>query len=161
MKYAAWNEKLIDHVFGRRTDTSPVTRIPATPEELCLARGSSPAVVANMSRQELDSVVTEFIACLKAELADEKFALLRYCLHYREDGNWWAPGDDQQPYFFAMLWFTCLIAYGYPSDSERDFHSRMRAAFGTAISLQDNALGGLDEVMLILFRFDRSANNAR
>jgi hypothetical protein len=161
MTYAAWNEKLIDHVFRRRADSSPVTRIPATPEELCLARGHSPAAVANMSRQELEAVVEEFIACLKTELADEKYGLLRYCLHYREDGSWWTPAGDQQPYFFAMLWFTCLIAYGYPSDSERDFHARIRAAFGSAISLQDNALGGLDDVWEDLAQWTREHSGQR
>jgi hypothetical protein len=155
MTYGAWNEKLVDHVFGNRGDNSPVTRIPATPEELCLVRGSCSTSVANLARHEVDAVVADFIGCLKAELAKERMALLRYCLHYREDFKWWSPGDDQQPYFFAMLWFTCLIAYGYPTDTDGDFHARMRSVLGATSNLQDNALGGLDDVWEDLARWTR------
>ncbi len=143
MSYGDWNEKLVEHVFGRSADTSPVSRIPATPEELCVVAGENPAT---MSQLEVDAITADFLKCAKAELATPRRSLLRYCLHYREDSSWWGPTSYQQPYFFGMLWLTCLVAYGFPADIEGDFYARMRVALDGNVSLQGNALGGLDDV---------------
>lgn len=143
MSYSDWNERLVAHVFGRSTDNSPVSRIPATPEELCIVAGRSPAT---MAQHEVDAVVADFLGCVKTELATPKRSLLRYCLYYREDPSWWGPTSDEQPYFFSMLWLTCLVAYGFPAGVEGDFYTRMRATLDTKVSLQGNALGELDDV---------------
>jgi hypothetical protein len=141
--YGVWNEKLIAHVFSRAENDGPVFRIPATPEELCIVAGRKPAT---MSSAEIDAVVADFVTCIKAELAAPKRGLLRYCLHYKEDPTWWGPNSFDQPYFFAMLWLTCLIAYGWPTDVEGDFYARMRVALDGSASLQGITLGELDDV---------------
>jgi len=99
-----------------------------------------------MPPEEIESVAHDFLRCVRTELEKERRGLLRYCLHYREDRSWWGPDSEEQPYFFAMLWLTCLVAYGFPSDGGGDFHARMRAALGTAAGLQGGELGELDDV---------------
>ena len=47
----------------------------------------------------------------------------------------WTPKSPEPPYFFAMLWFTCLVAYGYP-DAEGGFYDRLWGLIGNTDSLQ-------------------------
>lgn len=143
MSYGHWNERLVAHIFGRSSDSSPISRIPATPEELCVVAGKDPA---KLTSGEIDALVARFLADIKTELASPRRSLLRYCLHYREDASWWSPTSYQEPYFFAMLWLTCLIAYGYPTNVEGDFYARIRTALDGNVSLQGTALGELDDV---------------
>ncbi|MDF3069425.1 MAG: hypothetical protein K0R38_5026, partial [Polyangiaceae bacterium] len=146
------------HVLGRRTDSSPVSRIPATPEELCLVAGLNPSAVTT---SETEATVEDFLASIKAELAIPKRSLLRYCLYYREDPSWWGPGSDEEPYFFAMLWLTCLVAYGFPIGKQGDFHARLHAALDTKVSLQGNALGDLDDAWEDVEQWTRGRSHYR
>ena len=152
MSYADWNEKLVDHVFGRSRDAGPVLRIPATPEELCVVAGRDPAL---LSSAQIDTVVRGFLECIREELHAEKLSFLRYCLHYREDRGWWSTSNYEQPYFFAMLWLTCLVAYGFPAENDGDFYARLRLALDGNASLQGIALGGLDDVWEDLEKWTR------
>jgi hypothetical protein len=158
MSYTYWNERLVEHVLGRSSDSSPISRIPATPEELCIVAGKEPATLTST---EIDAIVARFLGDIKAELASPRRSLLRYCLYYRQDASWWSPTSYQEPYFFAMLWLTCLIAYGYPTNVEGDFYARMRTALDGNASLQGTVLGELDDVWEDLERWTCSRPDYR
>ena len=112
-----------------------------------------------MTKDEIDRLVAEFLGCIKEELASPRRSFLRYCLHYRVEPSWWGPNSDQQPYFFAMLWLTCLVAYGFPIDVSGDFHTRMRAALDGAVNLHSNKLGELDDVWEDLEKWTENKSN--
>jgi hypothetical protein len=118
--YGQWNERLIKHYF--RTDDrgvldQPVDRLPATPEDLALAAGAPEA--------DADRAADAFIRQIVASLPHGRMSFCRFCL---EQGGW-SPRWPEPPQFFAMLWFTCLVAYGYPG-GEGDFGDRIEKVLG-------------------------------
>lgn len=123
--YAAWNDLLIRHHLSTAAGTSkrPVLRIPATPEELCAAAGKPPELAQYL--------VDSFVDCVRTELPFGK-SFDSFCTSRRN----WSPRDARPPHYFGMLWFTCLVAYGFP-DGERGFHDRMQHILGRS---QRNAM---------------------
>ena len=119
--YAQWNERLLEYflVRGDDTDGTPVTRLAATPKELTLVVGDDSATPK--------AVAERFVEVIRQELPlGQSFS--SYCLDYvryaRQLKNPWTSESGDSPHFFAMLWFTCLVAYGYPDPSE-GFHNRI------------------------------------
>ena len=118
--YTEWNERLLEYCLRKRdtADGTPVNRLVATPEELTLVAGDDSA--------SPDAIAKQFVAVIKQELPRQSFS--RYCLDYvshaRQPEKPWTPESEDSPHFFAMLWFTCLVAYGYP-DPQSGFHARL------------------------------------
>ena len=118
--YAEWNERLLEYCLVRHdgADGTPVTRLAATPEELTLVVGDDAATA--------DAVAKRFVEVIRQELPHGR-SFSGYCLDYvsyARRSNPWTPKSGDSPHFFAMLWFTCLVAYGYPDPSE-GFHNRI------------------------------------
>ena len=117
--YAEWNQRLLEYCFliGNGTDGTPVTRLAATREELTLVVGDDSA--------DPDTVAERFVEVVRQELPRGR-SFSGYCLDYgpRRSTNPWTPASGDSPHFFAMLWFTCLVAYGYP-DPSIGFHDRL------------------------------------
>jgi len=109
--YEEWNDCLFHYCLGAASpDPPPVERLAATPEEL--------VVVVGATKDEIDDVARAFVdACLSKIPSGRSF--YGYCGsdlgRRRASEAPWTPEADEPPYFFAMLWFTCLVAYGYPN----------------------------------------------
>lgn len=121
--YDEWNKRLVDYCFrvtlGGRRDA--LERIPATPEELRLVTGDSNA--------DPKEVIVAFASRVKEQIPVTVTTFCSFCLNYRG----WSSSSSDIPHFFAMLWLTCLVAYGYPEGQETNsFHDRMTALFGRA-----------------------------
>lgn len=116
--FQKWNERLVEYCFrsGGASDDGPVERIPATPEELR-------EVVGDPSAQS-DEVVGAFVASVKRRIP-QGVSFEGFCNNY----GLWSPESEHPPRFFAMLWLTCLVAYGHP-DARSGFHDRMTRLFG-------------------------------
>lgn len=116
--YDEWNERLVAYCFSRSAQAgSPVERIPATPEELVHVV-SDPVAIP----QEVAEV---FVACMREQLRPNVLGFCGFCRKYGS----WSTQALTPPHFFAMLWLTCLLAYGYP-DAEGGFHERVIRLFG-------------------------------
>ena len=124
--YVEWNERLVDYTLREHVPNSgPVERIAATPEEL--------ALVAGVTADDANAVAQAFVDACKAALPSG-VSLCGFC----EDRSGrllaanrnWTPQAASAPPFFAMLWFTCLVAYGYP-DAEGGLHNRLRRLLGS------------------------------
>lgn len=116
--YQKWNERLVEYCFRsvEGSDDEPVERIPATPEELREVVGDPAA--------KPEEVVEAFVASVKRKIpAGVSFE--GFCRNYLA----WSPASENPPRFFAMLWLTCLVAYGYPEEGS-GFHDRMTKLFG-------------------------------
>jgi hypothetical protein len=117
--YERWNERLVAYCF--RSDGSslgkPVERIPATPEELLGVVGDRSAAPEDVAGTFVDSVLSQIPPGISFE---------GFCGDYRG----WTPFHDWPPRFFAALWFTCLVAYGFPPGDDDGFHVRMERLFG-------------------------------
>lgn len=121
--YEQWNERLIAYSFGRGARAiATVERIPATPEEL--------VQVIDDPAADPHEVTEAFVSCVKEKLPLNAVSFCRFCQSY---GNW-SPQSSDPPHFFAMLWLTCLVAYGYP-DIEEDFYDRIKKLFGRRLTL--------------------------
>ncbi len=121
--YDEWNERLIAYCFAQGTRaTSVVERIPATPEEL--------AQVIHDPSADPHEVTEAFISCIREKLRPNAVSFCGFCQRY---GNWSSQASGP-PHFFAMLWFTCLVAYGYP-DIEGGFHDRITRLLGRGLNL--------------------------
>lgn len=92
-------------------------RIPATPEELV-------QVVSDPTAIPLE-VAEIFVACMREQLRPNVVGFCGFCRMYGS----WSSQSSTPPHFFAMLWLTCLLAYGYP-DAEGGFHERVVRLFG-------------------------------
>lgn len=116
--YERWNERLVAYCF--RSDESsldgPVERIPASPEELLEVVGDRFAA----SEDVAETFVASVLARIPPGTSFEGF-----CGDYQG----WTPARDRPPHFFAALWFTCLVAYGFPPGDD-GFHARMERLFG-------------------------------
>jgi hypothetical protein len=120
--YYEWNRKLAEHFLGvhhSEDRDTPLERIAATPEEL--------ARVAGEPAENAEPVVEAFAALIRRELKPGQ-GFCDYCLGYHSD-------SDDYPPFFAMLWFTCLVAYGYP-ERGGSFSERWGEALGKIDSFQ-------------------------
>ena len=115
--YEVWNSRLVEYCLTSARDgrTSPVERIPATPEEL--------AAVAGVSAEDSYAVVDAFVGTVVLQLPQGR-SFCGFC----NDRRGWKPSSPEAPHFFAMLWFTCLVAYGYP-DTEANYSRRMKLVF--------------------------------
>jgi len=114
--YYEWNRHLAEYFLAARTPEErqlPLERIAATPEEL--------ARVAGVDAVNASVVLDTFISCVRRELKPGQ-GFCDYCLGYE-----WDP--EEFPPFFAMLWFTCLVAYGYP-DGDGSYGERLGRALG-------------------------------
>ncbi len=118
--YADWNERLVEYCLGESAaGAGPVERLAATPEELLL--------LANASVEDLDQVVQAFVdACTRNVPLGTSFC--GFCGDYKgrapRSSNPWRTASVEPPHFFAMLWFTCLVAYGHP-DAAGGFYERL------------------------------------
>ncbi len=118
--YNQWNERLVDRyllVGDAATADHPVDRIPATPEELALIAGADPSEAA--------AVAQAFVQRIVDQLPMGKKSFCGFCTEYES----WSPHCPEPPHFFAMLWLTCLVAYGYPR-GEGAFFPRFREILG-------------------------------
>lgn len=128
--YQQWNERLVEYCF-RKIDASEagsVERIPATPEELVEIVGDRDA--------DPDEVVEAFVAAVKRKLSVREVNFGKFCRNYVG----WTPRSEAPPRFFAALWLTCLVAYGYPRGRSTGFHARIKEIFGSGASQQMNCL---------------------
>ena len=116
--YSEWNQELFNYVFSKRTGTSPVPveRIAATPEELVL--------VGRDFQAHPDDITRTYVSCMRSCLPHGSVSFERFC---RQLTSSWS--EEEVPPFFAMLWLTCLVSYGYPTDSS-GFHERIALVFG-------------------------------
>lgn len=71
-----------------------------------------------------DEVVAAFVASVKRRVPTG-VSFEGFCTDYMA----WSPRSEYPPRFFAMLWLTCLVAYGYP-DGRSGFHDRMTRLLG-------------------------------
>jgi len=129
--YGEWNQTLIEYCLGYHSgNREPLERLAATPEEL--------AVIVGTSHDQADEVARAFVdACLGNVPSGRSFC--GYCssgLGRRQASEVpWTPEAIEPPYFFAMLWFTCLVAYGYP-DVEGGFYERIWGLMGNTDHLK-------------------------
>ena len=129
--YEEWNDRLLDYCLrAAAPDPPPVERLAATPEEL--------VVVVGGTQDDIDDVARAFVdACLTKIPSGRSF--YGYCgsdLGRRRASEVpWTPEAEVPPYFFAMLWFTCLVAYGYPN-KEAGFYERMWDLMGNTDHLR-------------------------
>jgi hypothetical protein len=123
--YTYWNKELIDRWLyvsdGDELLSIPIDRIPATPEELSLLVGAQAG--------EATAVADAFIAQVKLELPPGR-SFCGFC-----DYGPWTPVCSYAPHFFGMLWFTCLVAYGYPA-VDGSFDERIVAVLGRSHNYQ-------------------------
>lgn len=134
--YEDWNERLVEHTFafppGERL-AAPVSRIPATPEEL--------ALVAGASTSNADAIAQAFVKCIVTSLPHGKTSFCGFCRDYGA----WTPAAPQAPHFFGMLWFTCLVAYGYPT-SDGAFFTRYWGILGKTDNFQSSGRACLPDL---------------
>ena len=116
-EYPDWNLQMLDHFLSRNVHGSRVYTIPAAPEELS-------ALVAD-DNADAAEVMNAFACAVKKSLPKGQ-SFCSFCLDY--DG--WQPESSERPHFFGMLWFTCLLASGYP-DHGGDVRERFRTIIGT------------------------------
>lgn len=128
--YDAWNERLLAFYF-RSSDPAAlrcaVDSLPATPEDL--------AEVAGATAADAERVAAAFVSQIAATLPKHKVSFCRYCVHHGYRAGW-DPESSAEPHFFGMLWFTCLVAYGYPT-VEDQFFGRVRGLLGKADNFRD------------------------
>ncbi len=115
--YPDWNALLVGYFLDASRRGSSVERIPATPEELLQAIEDPDA--------NGDAVVSAFVQAVRSELPPGT-SFCRYCFRR----STWTSSSDEPPHFFGMLWFTCLLAAGYP-EGAGSFRERFRALIGT------------------------------
>lgn len=118
--YQKWNERLIEYCFldAGESEDAPIERIPATPEELREVVGDPSA--------EPEEVVAAFVASVRRTVPSG-VSFERFC----DNRMAWSPVSENPPRFFAMLWLTCLVAYGYP-EGISGFHARMKTVLGSS-----------------------------
>ena len=126
--YSDWNLHLFRYFFDVSTRGATVERIPATEEELRRAVGD-PAALGQ-------EVVTAFVAAIRSELP-RGTSFCHYCLRKAQ----WNPESSDPPPYFGMLWFTCLLAAGYP-DGAGNFRERFGALIGTEDDCRHGQRGG-------------------
>ncbi|MBK9145167.1 MAG: hypothetical protein IPM23_21960 [Candidatus Melainabacteria bacterium] len=114
--YEDWNKWLIDRYLSNERNGSIVYRIPASPDEL--------AALAACNESEVKLVTCAFIGAVKQVLPRGK-SLCGFCL----ETNGWTPESTSLPHFFGILWFTCLLASGYPS-GQGNIRERFRSIMG-------------------------------
>ena len=148
--YEEWNQRLVDYCLrANGQELDPVERLAATPEELVLVTGSA--------EDEADAVARAFVdACLSNIPSGRSF--YGFCGsdlgRKRASATPWKPESPEPPYFFAMLWFTCLVAHGYP-DAEGGFYDRLTGLIGNTDSLQ-----GLPDLWLEVWEWTYRRNEA-
>jgi hypothetical protein len=101
----------------------PVERIFAVPDELAMAVGAGSA--------DADAITDAFVNQVQLRLSKGRRSFSGFCRDYGS----WSPRADGNPHFFGMLWFTCLIAYGYPNPA-LSFYERLHQALGKKDNLQ-------------------------
>ena len=133
--YEDWNGALVDYCFrDEGTGSGPVERLAATPEEL--------ARVVRGSPEDAEVMAKAFVsACVATMPAGTSFR--SFCCDCRSfnpcSSNSWTAGSAEPPHFFALLWLTCLVAYGYP-DAKGGFHARYKRTVGKEGHLECLAL---------------------
>lgn len=120
-----WNVRLVNYCLGTADSQhdGSVERIPATPEELVQIVGDPTA--------KAEEVADKFADLVKAELPPGRRSFCGYCSKRRG----WTPDSLEPPPFFALLWFTCLVSYGYP-EPKSGFWNRMDKIFGRRQSME-------------------------
>ena len=123
--YREWNALLFEHFLGGPRERT-VDRIGASAEELRAA--------ANDPTTDAQEILEAFLDAVRAELPKGR-GFCTYCLRSAK-----ASAPEEPPRFFAMLWFTCLLASGYP-ESGGSFQKR----FGRVIGTEDQCRYGKDQ----------------
>ena len=108
-KYYDWNSRLIEHVFCV-PDRAVVTRIHASAEELWILAGRP---------DDPPDVVAAWFCSRLIEVLYEGHDAKGFC-GFAASRNW-NTSSSSVPHFFALLWFTCLVASGYPDVNEGEF----------------------------------------
>lgn len=113
-----WNERLLEHFFGRRNrESTPVVVLLVTPEELKTAVGDFDA--------DADAVRNAFVSAVRSEIA-RAGSLFEDASDYQ---GWPGPPPfDLPPRFVAHLAFTCIAASESSDElgDEHSFVSRLR-----------------------------------
>jgi hypothetical protein len=117
--YGEWNTRLIAHHFLEKGTllNEVVERIPASPEELVAIARDPGANAGEVAKAFSDQIVLQ--------LPRNGRSFCGFCHDYGS----WTRDVEGAPHFFGMLWFTCLVAYGYRSD-EGDFYRRAWGILG-------------------------------
>ena len=111
--YEQWSAALVRHYFkAGEYRKYTVERLAATPEEL--------AHMVGESRDRSDEVTSAFVKTCVAKLP-RGISFSRFC-----------KGLDNHADLFGMLWFTCLVAYGYPDPEEGQFKARFDRVLHTS-----------------------------
>jgi len=122
-QYDGWNKQLLQYCFFAEDEAlrrTPVDRIPASPEDLCRAIGLSP---------DEANIVAEVYVRRMSEALPRGESFGAFCF----GSGGWTPDQPGRPRFFAMLWMTCLAAWGYP-DLDGGLEDRLRRMFGRTTS---------------------------
>lgn len=117
--YEEWNERLIEYVFAGPGPA--VVRIPATTWELCIAAG-----LESPSDKDIDAVMDAF-TCVIRKAIHPGLSPDRFC-----EGPVPVPRGDV-PHFFAVLWLTCLVCWGYPVGNEGNWNDRFNLVIGRSV----------------------------
>ncbi|MEB3320226.1 MAG: hypothetical protein VKI63_04730 [Cyanobium sp.] len=139
---ADWNRQLLLFCFVQEADAPSLQGIRASEDDLQVLTGdldTSPAMLAMALKRAL---------ALQASAHQE--ALTPAALMARQVRSF-LPTPDKLPPFFAFLWFTCLVAHGFPDPQmEGRFHSRFEQLFGNN---QERHLTALPEAWQKLIRW--------
>lgn len=115
-EYEQWNEWLLNRCLLANGSDLRVTRIAAGPEEL--------AAMVGLDETFGEEVAEAFVRAVKKKLP-LRTSFCGYCL--KQKG--WTPESEDIPHFFGMLWFTCLLAAGYPQGAG-DMYTRFESTIG-------------------------------
>ncbi len=116
-----WNQQLLLFCFVQDADAPPLQGIRASEDDLQTLTGdndTSPAALAHSLLQALERQASEH-----PEAPTPAALMARQVQFY-------LPSPEKPPPFFAFLWFTCLVAHGFPDPQmEGRFHSRFEKLF--------------------------------
>jgi hypothetical protein len=143
-----WNQQLLLFCFVLDADAPPWQGIRASEDDLQALTGDSDTSPAELAHALLHA--------LERQAAQHPEALTPAALMARQV-QLYLPTPAKPPPFFAFLWFTCLVAHGFPDPQmEGRFHSRFERLFSARQAHQLGALPdgweklirwlGLDEI---------------
>ena len=119
---AEWNRQLLLYCFVRDQSRSPADPLRATLEDL-------PLLVRDLKADPLIMAQT----LRNAILSEARKKDLDPLSHLAVSADRFRPSSRTPPGFFSFLWFTCLIAQGYPDANGNGlFHQRFDRLFPTA-----------------------------
>jgi hypothetical protein len=137
-----WNQRLLLFCFVQEADAPPWQGIRASEDDLLVLTGDSettPAVLAMALKR-----------ALALQASNHQEVLTPAALMARQV-QLFLPTPAKLPPFFAFLWFTCLVAHGFPDPQmEGRFHRRFEELFGAN---QERHLSALPDAWEKLIRW--------